>query len=173
MRLTPFSPVHDLTIDAVMESHAKGFRLTFEVSGPGVSKLVLPDQNPQPSRRDELWKSTCFECFFGVGGSDRYYEFNGSPSGDWALYGFDSYRAGMKPHIPSVATAVPVMEKFEKRADGITCVWNIPSFTPEFLDRAGVTAVIESGEGVSYWAIRHAGRKPDFHLKDSFIHRFF
>ncbi len=173
MKLSPFTPVHDLTIEAVMESHAKGFRLKFEVSGAGVSDLVFPDLNPKPSRADELWKTTCFECFFGVGGSDRYYEFNGSPSGNWALYGFDSYRSGMKNKIFPNATTAPVMETFEKRPDEILCVWNIPSFTSEFLDRAGITAVLETGEGVSYWAISHAGQKPDFHLKDSFIHRLF
>ncbi len=173
MKLHPFAPVSDLSIEAKVEPYANGFRLTFEVSGTDAGKVILPDPSEKPCRKDELWKATCFECFFGVGSSERYYEFNGSPSGDWALYSFDGYRTGMKNQVMPLVSVVPVLEKLEKREDGITCIWNVPAFTSEFLDRAGVTAVIATADGVSYWAIRHAGEKADFHLKESFVHRFF
>ena len=37
---------------------------------------------------------------------------------------------------------------------------------------AGVTAVIETAEGVSYWALSHPGAKPDFHDSKAFLVRF-
>jgi hypothetical protein len=48
------------------------------------------------SRTDELWKQTCFEAFVGSPAEESYFEFNFSPSTQWAAYGFDSYRAGMR-----------------------------------------------------------------------------
>ena len=39
---------------------------------------------------EQLWKKTCFECFFGMSEGTTYYEFNGSPSGHWNLFRFDS-----------------------------------------------------------------------------------
>jgi hypothetical protein len=48
-----------------------------------------------PARADGLWQRTCFELFLRRPGETGYYEFNFSPSGEWAAYRFDGYRAGM------------------------------------------------------------------------------
>ena len=48
-----------------------------------------------PARADRLWERTCFELFLRRPDADSYYEFNFSPSGEWAGYRFDSYRSGM------------------------------------------------------------------------------
>jgi hypothetical protein len=173
MKLLPYSPQSGLSVEAKLESGQKTFTLSFEVTGDALEKVVLPSRSQKPERKNELWKQTCFECFFSVGNSSRYYEFNGSPSGDWALYAFDDYRAGMKEVVFRSSAVTPVMETIERTAEKINCVWRIPQFTEEFFDRAGVTAVINDGTEISYWAIKHAGEKPDFHLKGSFIHRFF
>ena len=50
----------------------------------------------KPSRADRLWERTCFEVFLLDPKSGSYYEFNFSPSGNWAAYGFDGYRSGMR-----------------------------------------------------------------------------
>src|SRR5580704_12597995 len=47
-----------------------------------------------PARADELWRHTCFEAFIGVPPRIGYYEFNFSPSTQWAAYRFSDYRAG-------------------------------------------------------------------------------
>lgn len=174
MKLLPFTS-SPLNIEAKLEAQAQGFLLSFEISGPGVEQIFILPRNPKPSRKNELWKETCFECFFGVGGTKQYFEFNGSTSGEWALYVFDDYRKGMKDASVSVN---PVMEKLEKTADRISCAWRIPYFTKSILQSAGITAVIKTpntqnvNEEISYWALKHAGEKPDFHLRESFIHRF-
>jgi hypothetical protein len=173
MQLEPFDPFSDLSIDAKLNPHSKGFTLTFELTGSSLALVQFPLPSEKPSRKDELWKETCFECFFSVGGSNRYYEFNGSPSGDWALYAFDDYRQGMKHQIFASTSIHPVLVRWEREDHRLICEWNIPRFTEEFLDGAGITSVIRTADTVSYWAIRHAGEKPDFHLKRSFIHRLF
>ena len=51
------------------------------------------------SRGDKLWQQTCFEVFVRASSGDGYYEFNFSPSAQWAAYRFSSHRRGMS--VPS------------------------------------------------------------------------
>lgn len=169
MQLTPFAPSSTkLEIDAQLSVQKTGFVLSFVLSGD-VAQVALADRSAKPSRKNELWKETCFECFFGVANSSNYFEFNGSPSGDWALYQFQDYRQGMKD---AAVQEAPVLEKLEKVGDQIRAVWKIPYFTNAILQSAGVTAVVKTGSEISYWALKHAGEKADFHLRKSFGHRF-
>lgn len=114
-----------------------------------------------PARADELWKHTCFEAF--IAAAAGYYEFNFSPSGRWAFYRFDSYRAGMRnaemapPRIALSAGA----DELELRV----------TFAPpaDALGRLALTAVIEAADGgKSYWALKHPPGQPDFHHADGF-----
>jgi len=178
MKLNPFAPssqTADIQVEAQIEMQPQGFLLTFELSGPGVAKVLLTPKNAKPGRKNDLWKETCFECFFGVGNSKEYFEFNGSPSGDWALYSFNQYRDAMKD-VEFKNGDTPVLLKCEKSAEYLCCVWQVPYFTRTILQNASLTAVIKTGtasENTSYWALNHAGKKPDFHLRESFIHRLF
>src|ERR1700733_5062755 len=47
-----------------------------------LNNVVLPDVvSPETrQRRDELWKTTCFEFFFGAQDKKSYFEMNLSPS---------------------------------------------------------------------------------------------
>ena len=172
MKLLPFTSSL-LHVEAQLAVQPRGFVLSFEITGVGVEQILVSESSASPARKNELWKETCFECFFSMGSSKKYFEFNGSPSGDWALYSFDDYRNGMKDVVVSES---PVMEKFEKTADKIQCVWRIPYFSDGIVQSASIAAVIKGSvttDPVSYWALKHAGEKPDFHLRESFIHRFF
>ena len=66
--------------------------------------LRMPAAVP-PARTHGLWERTCFELFLRQADSDSYYEFNFSPSGEWAAFGFDSYRSGMA----EIAVATPLI----------------------------------------------------------------
>src|SRR5262249_8129622 len=57
--------------------------------------LRVPSPVADAARADNLWAHTCFEAFVGFARSPRYLELNFSPSGQWAAYGFESYRQGM------------------------------------------------------------------------------
>lgn len=125
-------------------------------------------------RRDELWNSTCFEVFFGPADTRNYFEMNLGPSGDWNIYAFDDYRAGMR----AVVDAHPPLESHDEAASGDHLVWTgrIHAGSGELKDAftrpslvLGATAVIEYEDGMrEYWALSHAGAKPDFHLRESF-----
>src|SRR5258707_10712262 len=57
-------------------------------------------------RSDDLWRHTCFEAFVGASSSAEYYEFNFTPSTQWAAYRFSSYRSGMR--VAAEISAPPI-----------------------------------------------------------------
>ncbi|MDG2532481.1 DOMON-like domain-containing protein [Sphingomonas sp. HITSZ_GF] len=137
--------------------HLLGLR--YFVFGP-LKKLVIPPAAEQPERRDELWKTTCFEAFVR-GEGESYYELNFAPSGDWAAYGFTGYRQGMadakvtNPHAVWKDGGVLAAE-VELPLDG---PW-----------RLAITAVIEEKRGrKSYWSAAHGEGAPDFHADAGFV----
>lgn len=142
--------------------------LRFEVAG--AAAVVWPAEETEGQRRDELWKKTCFECFIG-GSTTSYVEWNFSPGGDWAAYEFDSYRAGMRP----VAVPAPTIQqsstgdlaRYEIDFElGENAAWSSVAIS--------LTSVVieKNSDGILsapfYWALSHAGTKPDFHLRESF-----
>lgn len=66
----------------------------FIVPVPPEALLLPPPETPR--RMDGLWEHTCFELFLMDAGSGRYLEFHFAPSGLWAAYRFDGYRAGRR-----------------------------------------------------------------------------
>ena len=125
----------------------------------GAQSLVLPAWAP-PVRRDELWRTTCFELFL-MAKDGRYFEFNLSPSCEWAVYAFDSYRSGM------TALAVGVVPEivFKNAGDSFSLEVDIDlGQVPPGQMTMALSAVIEELDGTkSYWALAHPPGKPDFH----------
>ena len=123
-----------------------------------------------PGPADGLWKHTCFEAFLRPGESPGYYEFNFSPTRQWAVYRFDAYRAGMTP----MDLASPPDISTRNEADQLELQATFP--LPFSADagaarrtRLAVAAVVEEDNGrLCYWAGRHPQGKPDFHHSDGF-----
>lgn len=143
-------------------------RLLFRVSGDA-GGLRIP-KTAEPARCDGLWRHTCFEMFFADGG-ERYFEFNFSPSLQWAAYQFDSYRKAMADlQLPS-----PPRIHVETLPDAVILdvLFEIPeSISPRAGERSrmALAAIIETRAGdVSHWALAHPAGKPDFHHPDSFV----
>ncbi|MES2965141.1 MAG: hypothetical protein V4760_14745 [Bdellovibrionota bacterium] len=147
-----------------------------------LDRVVWPEAKgpAKRERRDELWKGTCLELFVSRPDSEGYLEMNLSPSGDWNLYSFDSYRTGMRRaegevgmHVP-LKTAEPYFRlvgaiRPSSSGGGATEVEGLLASRELVF---GATAVIEYVNGErEYWALTHAGAKPDFHLRSSFTSR--
>jgi hypothetical protein len=124
-----------------------------------------------PVRVDGLWQHTCFEAFLSVPPHTGYYEFNFSPSTQWAAYRFSGYRSGMQVASEIDAPRIEVSsspDRYTLRAALDLETANVPRGTPW---RLGLSAVIEETTGnKSYWALAHAPGKPDFHCTDCFTH---
>src|SRR5262245_33588110 len=137
-----------------------GYRLLGDLE-----RLEFPPPGPA-DRTDGLWRHTCFELFVGSAAFSGYCEYNFSPSGAWAAYQFNGYRAGMR-ELDSVPPGIRTSlgpDEFELNVE----VRGVAMQAGRL--RLGVTAVIEDRAGVlSYWALKHPAEKPDFHLPDSFV----
>lgn len=142
------------SIEAELERMDGGAVAIFRVRGD-ISRLVIPPPT-ESGRADDLWRTTCFELFVsGEGGA--YREYNFSPSGQWAAYEFDGYRAGMR-NIPAGIETELYQEKNELQFS--------VEIKTEFSNpvQIGLTAVIEETDGaIRYWSTAFAPGKPDFH----------
>ncbi len=120
-------------------------------------------------RADELWKSTCFEVFWQYK-DQQYLELNVSPDGRWNVYQFDQYREGMKP-FQSIEFVQFKTQRYGHRYE-LLVTMNIPDAVLQgglLNSQMSATAVLSTQAGNEYWAVRHAGSKPDFHLQESFV----
>lgn len=134
--------------------------------GP-LEMLLIPKAHKHPTRKDELWKHTCLEAFFCEDSSPStpYFEVNCSTSGDWNAYYFNSYRQGMSPALNLNVQLTQHQCSHDKALFRISIRGDIIAR----IHHLGVTAVVEFTEGSkSYYALKHAGSQPDFHLKESF-----
>ena len=153
-------------------------RFAFQICGDR-SSLSLPELQASHLRRqlDELWQSTCFEVFIGAAGELPYLEFNFAPSGDFAIYAFERYREGMMTIVPLVAPLLAVEHSSDRYTFSGTVRLRLSSERIHKIGRApaleaSLTAVVKSREEnavPNYWAIRHAGERADFHLRESFL----
>ena len=143
-------------------------KLVYRMNG-ALTRLQVPVPRP-PRRADGLWQHTCFEAFIKASASSDYYEFNFSPSGEWAAYAFRSYRDGGRFDDDSMDPAISVNKEDDRlvlnAAIGLARLPAIRSATRLLI---GLSAVIEAIDGsLSYWALKHPLAKPDFHHPDSF-----
>jgi hypothetical protein len=147
------SPVTRIEVETAREAPGL-LRLTFHLFGV-LDRVAIPQAEP-PSRTDGLWKHTCFEVFLGAG--NGYYEFNLSPSSQWAAYRFDSYRAGMR----DAAMPDPLIAWCGEDGTGkLSATLQLPM---DVTGPLGLSVVIEDIDGSrAYWALAHPAGQPDFH----------
>ena len=138
----------------------------FEVVGD-LHGLVVPAAG-LAARVDGLWRHLCFELFVARRGAADYLEFNFAPSGAWAAYAFDGYRAPASP--PAVTTPAIRAEATAGRLSLTALLgpgtWPDPRRTALEI---GLAAVLEHRDGaLGYFALSHPAERPDFHDRRAF-----
>ena len=142
-------------IQAEVKRQAAVLRFHYVIEGE-LDLLRLAPRGAQP-----LWQHTCCEAFVARRGAAAYHEFNFAPSGDWAAYAFTAYRQGASSEIADPEIVV-------HRSSGMLELQASVAMQEAPL-LLGLSAVIEERDGaLSYWALRHAPGKPDFHHRDAF-----
>jgi hypothetical protein len=133
-----------------------------------MSRVQVPAARQPPARRDGLWKHTCFEAFIVDPAMPGYHELNFSPATHWAAYRFSGYRDGMSPADVTAPPAIDV-RLFDDRLElDATVQLAVLQAVPAL--KLALTAVVEDNSGtLSYWALRHAPARPDFHHPDGFV----
>ena len=137
-----------------------------------VARLLIP-ASAASERTDELWRHTCFEAFISIGDEPWYYELNLSPSSQWALYRFDSYRQGIAPVPVSSPPEIAVRRsEYRLEVDATVQIAELPELIGDAPLRLALAAVLEADDGsLSYWALQHPPGKPDFHRAEGFTAR--
>ena len=156
-------------IDARVRRGQRG-ELVFQYLLRGeLSRVRVPAAQQVPAARvDGLWKNTCFEAFIVDPALPGYHEVNFSPSGQWAAYRFSGYREGMSP---ADVTSAPVIDvrRFDDRLE-LDATLRLASLLAVRTLKLALTAVVEDDSGtLSYWALKHAPGKPDFHHPNGFV----
>lgn len=139
--------------------------LEYRLRGDPSALRIAPPQ-PEPLRRGELWRTTCFEAFVRTG-NEAYVEFNLAPSREWDAYSFVSYRQGMD----RLDLSGPPRIEVERQSDGLRLLAQLDLPAPGPADGAplALCAVVEDQAGVkSYWALAHPDGQADFHHPDCF-----
>jgi len=161
----------------VPNNGVRGVAAGVEVAGPELLRfqyvleadpllIRVPSAVADAGRTDKLWAHTCFEAFIGFPDAPGYLELNFSPSGQWAAYGFDSYRQGMTPALEAAPrlTMRRLAERLELQAE-VQLGWGASRRRL----RIALSTVVEDREGrLSYWAARHPPGRPDFHHPEGF-----
>jgi hypothetical protein len=181
--LSPFPAPNlpNISITGAISIQMNILHLSYSLMG-NVEDVFLPPTFVTPCRKDELWKTTCFEFFLAVKDQPQYWEFNLSPSGDWNVYYMDKYRrVGFREEtsIQELAfevqmTPVTMSSLAESNEVGVfqlNAMLNLNSIVPQNqLLEFGITAIIQTTNGnETYWALAHPAPFADFHLRESFI----
>ncbi len=144
------------SVTAMIHPTEKGCAAEFRLSGD-ISAITLPDKE-EAKRRDNLWKTTCFEIFWQAEGSPSYREFNLSPSTCWAAYDFDDFRLNSRD-----ASAERVAIDCSISSNSLVLKAEIESqlVLPA---KVALNAIVENADGaLQFWALKFAQGKPEFH----------
>ena len=135
-----------------------------------ISRVRMPPEK-SAERADGLWKHTCFEAFIKAPDAAGYYELNFAPSRQWAVYRFNAYREGMSS--PDVGPSPEIsVRRFAERleVDAAVRLHDLIGLQGMPHLKVGLSAVVEEENGrLSYWALKHAAGKADFHRPDGFV----
>ncbi len=157
-----------LALQCALSRTISHIHIDYQLSGP--IDAVRIARSGTGTRRDELWKITCFELFIRAS-ENNYLEFNFAPDGGWAYYSFDGYRIGMTS--PETATVPPIAFHASDSAAQLSVTLDLTMLPEQFRAipwRANLAAVIEEKDGhKSYWALAHPAGPPDFHDPACFV----
>jgi hypothetical protein len=138
-----------------------------------MAEIRVPPRAPVLQQRHLLWQHTCFEAFIALEKGGPYHELNLSPSGEWAVYAFEAYRAGAwlpgDALAPGIAlTSGPGRLELAARVP-LASLSDAHVQAPLWL---ALSAVVEDVRGaISYFALHHVGETPDFHHAEGFTLR--
>ncbi len=107
-----------------------------------------------------LWKKTCFECFFFDESSEQYFELNISLDGKYDLMSFETYRKQS-----SIEAPIKVSNLSVKKVQDFVCVsfGLVTRFTrPHFI---APSVILDGPTEQFFFALKHSDTKPDFHIK--------
>ncbi len=168
--LQPFSstnPISNIQITGNITRASNNLNLNYQLLGD-LSQIEISPIADQPTRQHQLWQTTCLEFFLGIKNSTQYWEFNLSPTKHWNIYSFTDYRQNMTEE--TAFDSLPFDIQTQPHSLDLSLQLNLnPIISPSQKLTAAISAVIQSGRQITYWALTHPGSTADFHRRDNFI----
>lgn len=171
VRLTPHPTTPCQVIDFIevqVDFEYPQLKLDYRLSGR-IAALDIPGAE-EPVRTVGLWEETCCEAFLKPAGGKAYYEFNLSPSSQWAVFDFTDYRENFRQLDVGRAPVIDCEESPETL--NLSAVVDLSMLPPDVHQKdwhLGLSCVVKAADGTaSYWAIAHPPEKPDFHDSNCF-----
>lgn len=157
IELTEFFGNSKLKITVKIQNKTKFFT---QITGD-LSIMNFPEISSIPTRKNELWTIGCFEFFISKK-DNSYTEYNFGFCTNWECFEFDDYKQNQtRPQIiPPKITCKTEEDKFIQ----------IIEFQEDIISENlfSITAAIKLKNGnFLYFANKHCGQKPDFHLKSA------
>ena len=122
-----------------------------------------------PLRKDELWRSTCFECFLSYDELPQYFEFNFSPDGYWQSYQFSNYRGDRQLTTNLILSKSEIDYKINQTRITVNLEYVVPQFVTKTLSKKslslGLSVILQDlNDQQHYFSLEHNSEiKPDFH----------
>jgi len=170
--LIPFPGQNDnnrlqVEISGCLQLNKAHIDISFLLKG-NIDALQIPAKALAPSRKDKLWENTCFEVFITKPVEPDYWEYNVSPSQDWAVFHFSEYRLSKMDELSIGNIEVT---SYSAPPNQYTIQSKLP--LPEALHaknlQVGISTVLQDREKtIYYYALAHLRQNPDFHDRNSF-----
>ena len=147
-------------------------KVVYELSGD-LDEVLLSKPLLNPARKMGLWESTCFEMFIKNAHDEQYLEFNVTSEYNWNVFNFPHKGARIKEFqgISNIGISGEITK------DSFCLNYSIPldKLPPKLWStgnmKIGLSSVVETKEGdLSYWALSHPDKKPNFHHQESFTY---
>ena len=164
----PSNPVLAIEITGTVAFDAGAVNVVYRLNG-ATERVKYDALHASPSRKNELWRTTCFELFIKTPGRPEYWEYNLGPSGDWNVYRFTGYRSALQqePLVTSISIGAEIVQS---RLASLQATVALPPLLVGQKLAIGISSVIEDTAGnLHYFALRHGGAKPDFHDPAGFV----
>lgn len=136
-----------------------------------ISLIKFSNPATHPQKKESLYETTCFELFLG-NREGKYLEWNFSPSQDWCIFSFESYRKRSQEENEEKSLPIHCKQESDKfeLSTSVNFLQAKETLGSSAKLKAGLSAVIEKKNGEKiYFALAHASKKPDFHDAKSFL----
>ena len=164
-RLLPFGNDHtniEITSDLVIRETGL-IEVVFHWNDP--DKKIIFSEEPVGGRHTGLWQQTCFEVFIQPSGGKKYFEINLTARKAWNVFYFEDYRMPQPPR--ELPGAEPL--SFHVSGSELKVAIRLPGVDLRKINISFCAVIALKDSGISYWSVKHADTKPNFHHFGSFI----
>jgi len=151
----------EIEIKASFETTDNTIKASFEITGD-ISNYIFNHPSRQ-TRKNELWKETCFELFLAHKNSSEYYEANISPSTEWNFYNFSDYKTDMKEKKDIYAPLISSVKMVDKYSISFEFEFNAIRSNLSF----NLCVILLDKEGIrDFYSIHRKKENVDFHDRE-------